>query len=207
MINTQPPDPAAPHQTPRGIPVIDALQVLINLRRDDQMVVTNQGSSRIWPKLSEHPLDLHYNPSAMGGAIPLGLGLALAQPQREVLVVSGDGSLLMNLGSLVTVIGTGVTNLSIVLLDNGIYEITGGQKTAAANADVDYAGLARAAGFPNVTQFWDLTDWQHRAAIILSQRGPRFIWLQVAPAPPADLRHPSPPMPQQLERLQSALQL
>jgi thiamine pyrophosphate-dependent acetolactate synthase large subunit-like protein len=112
----------------------------------------------------------------------------------------------MNLGSLVTVIGTGVTNLSIVLIDNGLYEITGGQKTAAAGADIDYAGLARAAGFPNVAHFWDLTDWQQRAAPIFSQRGPRFIWLQVAPASAADLRHPASPMPQQLERLKTALQ-
>src|SRR3954469_590197 len=85
---------------PPHMPVVAALQVLIDLRRDDQVVVTNQASARIWPKLSQRALDLHYNPSTMGGAIPLALGLAIAQPDRQVLVVSGDGALLMNLGSL-----------------------------------------------------------------------------------------------------------
>src|SRR5262245_30394231 len=94
------------------MPVVKALQVLIDLRQDDRIVVTNQASARIWPKLSRHRLDFHYNPSTMGGAIPLALGLAMAQPRRQVLVVSGDGALLMNLGSLVTVAASGVTNRS-----------------------------------------------------------------------------------------------
>src|SRR5687768_14065706 len=92
--------------SPRGMPVVAALQALIDLRTDDGIVVTNQASARIWPKLERHSLDLHYNPSTMGGAVPLALGLALAQPARQVLAISGDGALLMSLGSLVTVVGT-----------------------------------------------------------------------------------------------------
>ena len=91
-----------------AMPVVAALQVLIAERKSDHIVVTNQGSARVWPKLNQHALDLHYNPSTMGGAVPLGLGFAIAQPQREVLIVSGDGSLLMSLGSLVTVVGSGL---------------------------------------------------------------------------------------------------
>src|SRR5205814_3577055 len=117
----------------RGMEVVPALEVLINLRGPDQIVVTNQASARVWPKLSRHPLDFHYNPSTMGGAIPLALGLAMAQPRRHVLVVSGDGALLMNLGSLMTVAGSGVTNLTVVVLENELYEVTGGQKTPAAD--------------------------------------------------------------------------
>src|SRR5207253_1176317 len=139
---------------------IAALQVLIALRQDDQIVISNQASARIWPRLTRHPLDFHYNPSTMGGAIPLALGLAMAQARRHVLVVSGDGALLMNLGSLVTVVGSGVTNLTVVVLDNQLYEVTGGQKTPAAGAAVDFAGLARAAGFPVAESFDDLADWQ-----------------------------------------------
>src|SRR5262245_56867701 len=96
--------------------VVATLQVLIDQRLPDQIIVTNQASARIWPKLAEHPLDLHYNPSTMGGAIPLALGLALARPKQHVLVVSGDGALLMNLGALVTVVGCGAANLTIVVL-------------------------------------------------------------------------------------------
>jgi sulfopyruvate decarboxylase subunit beta len=86
-----------------GMPVVDALRVLIEHCDENWIVVTNQGSARIWPKLVRRPRDLHYNPSTMGGAVSLALGLALAQPKRRVLCVTGDGALLMNLGSLVTV--------------------------------------------------------------------------------------------------------
>src|SRR5437763_4095920 len=133
----------AEHHPPH-MPVVAALQVLIDLRRDDHIVVTNQASARIWPKLSRRPLDLHYNPSTMGGAIPLALGLAIAQPDRQVLVISGDGALLMNLGSLVTVVGTGVTNFTVVVLNNRLYEVTGGQQTPPAGREMDLPGLARA---------------------------------------------------------------
>ena len=165
------------------LPAEHALRRIVEVRRSSDIVITNQISSRLWPRLSQHPLDINYNSSTMGGAIPLGLGLALSQPAREVLVLSGDGSLLMSLGSLVTVVGSGATNLSIMLLDNGTYEVTGGQKTAASEQAVDYAGFARAAGFPNVAQFWDLEDWLERLPRILARPGPRFLWLQVDATP------------------------
>ena len=187
-----------------GMPVVDALQVLADRCRDDQVVVTNQGSARIWPKLRSRPLDLHYNPSTMGGAIPLALGLALAQPHREIVVVSGDGSLLMSLGSLVTVAAVGAANLSVVLLDNGIYEVTGGQRTPATTA-VDYFALARAAGFPSAANFDQLAAWQDGAARALRQPGPRFIRLAVEPAPEEYLRFPTPPIGEQLAQFRRAL--
>lgn len=187
-----------------AMPVIPALQVLIDARQADQVVVTNQASARVWPQLAQHPLDFHYNPSTMGGAIPLALGLALAQPQREVLVVSGDGSLLMNLGSLVTVIGTGVANLTIVVLENGTYEVTGGQKTPASAA-VDLAAIARGAGFRTVARFQAISDWQQNAVKALTLPGPRFISLIVQPTPATYLQHATPPLANQLDRLRRAL--
>ncbi len=189
----------------KAMPVVNALQVLANLCADDQIVVTNQGSARIWPKLRRRSLDFHYNPSTMSGAIPLALGLALAQPQREVLAISGDGSLLMSLGSLVTVVGSGATNLTVVLLDNGLYEVTGGQQTPAARTAVDYVGLARAAGFPSTAEFRDLTDWQSRAATVLAMPGPRFIRLAVSAAPIEFLSGSTPPLNEQLAGLRQAL--
>lgn len=182
-----------------------AIATLVSLRQSNQVVITNQGSAREWPKQSMHPLDFHYIPSAMGAAIPLGLGIAIAQPQREVVVLSGDGSLLMNLGCLVTVVASEVTNLSIVLFDNGVYEVTGGQKTAASLCHTDFAGLARAAGFPNVTHSWDAEDWNSRAADIFLKPGPRFAWLEVEPVSEGYLLDPPCPIVEQLERLQSAL--
>lgn len=185
--------------------VTHAIGTLVNCRRDDQVVITNQGPAREWPKQCNHPLDFHYIPSAMGAAVPLGLGLAIAQPQREVVVLSGDGSLLMNLGSLVTVVASDATNFSIVLIDNGVYEVTGGQKTASSLNHTDFAGLARAAGFPNVTHCWQADDWGKRAPDVFSKRGPRFAWLEVEPVLEDYLLDPSCPIAEQLVHLQRAL--
>jgi sulfopyruvate decarboxylase subunit beta len=155
--------------------------------------------------MARHPLAFHYNPSAMGGAIPLAAGLALAQPRRKVLVVSGDGSLLMNLGSLVTVVGSGVTNLTIVVLDNRMYEVTGGQKTAASGGQVDFAALARAAGFPSAGTFRDLSEWHAEAGALLAARGPRLVSLRVQPTPPEFLLAKTPAIGDQLAQLRRAL--
>jgi sulfopyruvate decarboxylase subunit beta len=188
-----------------AMPVIDALEVLIGRRRDEQIVITNQASARIWPKLARHPLDFHYNPSAMGGAVPLGLGFALAQPRRDVVVVSGEGSLLMNLGSLVTVADSGVSNLTIIVLDNGMYEVTGGQKTAASGGRPDFAALARAAGFPTALTLCEHADWQAAAPAALAAVGPRLIALSVQPTPPEYLLARTPPVTEQLAQLRRAL--
>ena len=150
-------------QTPerRQMPLVPALQVVHRLRTD-QIVVTTMGTAREWPRISQHPLDLHYIPSSMGQSPTLALGLAIAQPQRNVIVFTGDGSLLMNLGCLVTIVASGAKNLTLIVIDNGVYEVTGGQRTAGAVAGVDFAGMARAAGFPSVERFDDLDVWQQR---------------------------------------------
>jgi thiamine pyrophosphate-dependent acetolactate synthase large subunit-like protein len=189
----------------RGLRLSDALRVLIDHRKEGQVVVTSMGSARQWPRMCRHPLDFHYIPSTMSGAVPLALGLALAQPTREVLVCTGDGSLLMSLGCLVTVIDSGAANLTIVLLDNGVYEVTGGQKTAAAKQETQFDGFARAARFPNVSHFWELRDWQQRAPQILSAVGPRFVWLETQPEKEDYLLDPPCPMKEQVEQLKSEL--
>jgi sulfopyruvate decarboxylase subunit beta len=190
------------------MPLVDALKVLVPLRQE-RIVVTTMGAAREWPKLSQHPLDFHYIPSAMGQAPALGLGLALAQRDREVLVLNGDGAMLMNLGCLVTIVASGAQNITLVVLDNGIYEVTGGQATPAAcvppHATVDFAGLARAAGFASVKRFERLDDWQRQAAETLRLSGPRFIVLGVEPVG-RDYHLESPgPLVERLARFQRAL--
>lgn len=187
------------------MPVASVLEHLAQLRGEDQIVVTNQSSARLWPRFSCHRLDFNYNPSTMSGAVPFAVGLAIAQPDREVVVLSGDGSLLMSLGCLVTVVASGVGNLSVVLLDNSVYEVTGGQKTPASESAVDYAGFARAAGFPNVSHFCDLGDFESRAREVLAARGPRFLWLEVGPTPGDVFQDKHAPITERLSAFQAAI--
>ncbi len=166
-----------------AMPVISVLKVVAAMRPDDAIVVTNQASARLWPHFSQHQLDFNYNPSTMSGAIPLALGFSIAQPDRQVVVLSGDGSLLMSLGCLVTVMASGVNNLTILLMDNGVYEVTGGQRTPASRIDVNYAALAGACGIPSIFHITKLDDWERLADRLFTQPGPRFVWLQVETAP------------------------
>ncbi|HUE15901.1 MAG TPA: thiamine pyrophosphate-dependent enzyme, partial [Planctomycetaceae bacterium] len=111
--------------------LVDCLAVLHAARREE-IVITTMGAAREWQKLGKHPLDFVLVPSSMGQATSLGLGMALARPDRKVVVCNGDGSMLMNLGSLVTITAQGPPNLTVILFDNGVYEVTGVQPTLAA---------------------------------------------------------------------------
>jgi sulfopyruvate decarboxylase subunit beta len=185
------------------MPLVPALEVVRSLR-GESIVLTTMGSAREWPKFSRHPLDFHYIPSAMGHAPMLGLGLALAQPAREVIAFNGDGCMLMSLGCLVTIIASGAQNLSLIVLENGVYEVTGGQETAGAAAGVDFAGMARAAGFTSVAAFSNLAEWQARATEIFALPGPRFILLKVARVADHELNAPGP-MAERIEQFRAAL--
>lgn len=184
------------------MPIGEALAVVASLRTD-QIVVTTMGAAREWPKLSQHPLDFHYLPSAMGQAPMLGLGLALAQPTREVIAINGDGSMLMNLGSLVTIAASGARNLTLIVLENGLYEVTGGQATAAAASSqpVDLVAIARGAGISSAASFDDLDVWRQAAAAALKAPGPRFIVLRVSPVGESFHLPPPPSMSEQVARL------
>jgi thiamine pyrophosphate-dependent acetolactate synthase large subunit-like protein len=150
------------------------------------------GSAREWPKLSEHPLDFQYLPSAMGHAPMLGLGMAMAQPRREVIVLNGDGCMLMSLGCLATIAASGVRNFTLIVLENGLYEVTGGQQTAGSAARVDFAGLAKGAGIASLSSFDDLATWRAGARAALDLPGPRFIVLSVEPVDEYALPTPTP---------------
>ena len=115
-------------------------------QRGDLLVVAGLGAPA-WDVTAagDHPLSFPLW-GAMGGAAMIGLGLALAQPKRKVLVVTGDGEMLMGLGSLAVIGSLKPRNLSIVVLDNEQYGETGMQDTVTASG-VDLAGIAKSAGF------------------------------------------------------------
>lgn len=179
-----------------------ALEVIAPVR-GEKVVISTMGAAGIWPMISDSELDFAYIPSSMGQGIALGLGLALAQPHRGVIAIMGDGSLLMNLGSLVTVAQHPV-KVHVILIDNGLYEVTGGQPTVGARK-IDFAGLAKAAGIDRVYRFDELADWQSKAAEALQGAGPVFIWLPVEGR--IGQKTPAPPMPmaKQIARLMRAL--
>jgi thiamine pyrophosphate-dependent acetolactate synthase large subunit-like protein len=183
----------------------EALQVLAE-RRGDAVVITTMTAVALWPSLSDGPLDFAFLPSSMGQAPALGMGLALSRPERGVVVVNGDGSLLMNLGCLVSLADHPGLRLYMLVMDNHLYEVTGGQPTAGAG-HVDYAALARAAGIPRTYHFTTLDDWSAGAAEALSGPGPVVIWLQVEGRLGQKTPKAPRPMGEQIRRLQEALGL
>jgi len=155
--------------------------------RTDEVVVTAMGAARDWPKYSDSVLDLNYIPSSMGQALSLGLGIALARPERRVLVVNGDGCLLMNLGSLVTAGECAPRNLVLFNMENGVYGFTGGQPLAGAGL-VSFTGLATSAGWPEVGQFEDAAPLRAELGALVRSAGPTFVNLKIETEPGGELR-------------------
>jgi sulfopyruvate decarboxylase subunit beta len=111
---------------------------------EQALVVTSLGNaSYLWATLHHAPENFYFE-DAMGLTLPLALGLSLAQPKRPVVVVEGDGALLMHMGALVTIGAMNPANLTILLVQNGVHAASGGQ--ALTNATLDLAQLARASG-------------------------------------------------------------
>lgn len=115
---------------------------------------------------------------AMGGAACIGLGLALAQPDRRVLVLTGDGEMLMGLGSLATIAVRKPLNLAVVVLDNERYGETGMQRSHTAFG-ADLPGMAAAAGFPVAGTVRDQAELDAALPVIREAPGPVFYSIKV----------------------------
>jgi thiamine pyrophosphate-dependent acetolactate synthase large subunit-like protein len=139
--------------------------------RGDALVVSGLGSPT-WDVAAagDTPLNF-YMWGAMGGAAMVGLGLAMSQPGHRVLVITGDGELLMGLGSLATIGADRTPNLSIVVLDNEHYGETGMQASHTARG-IDLAGIARAAAFSSVTTIYTREELDAWVPAIYEGRGP-----------------------------------
>src|SRR5438445_7087283 len=116
---------------------------------------------------------------AMGGAVMMGLGLALAQPKLPVVVITGDGEMLMGIGSLATVGLQSPENLTIVVLDNEVYGETGGQASHTAGT-VDLVGVARACGIADSRAIATMADVEAFAPAMQDvSSGPRFASVKI----------------------------
>jgi sulfopyruvate decarboxylase subunit beta len=126
-----------------------------------------------------NPRDLNYVATgAMGQASSHGLGLALANPDKEVLVFDGDGSILMNLGSLVSVANAAPQNFHHFIFENGVYEVNGAHPIPG-HGKVDFAAMAKAAGYRSVTTFSNLETFELEVAEFLKQPGPAMAVMKI----------------------------
>lgn len=145
--------------------------------RGDSLLVTGLGSSCYDAGTLDHPLT-YYLWGGMGGAAMIGVGLALAQPKRRVLVITGDGEMLMGLGSLATIGAEKIRNLSIVVIDNELYSETGMQPTHTSRG-VDLAGVAKAAGFATTGTIATLPQLKTWIPQLYNTPGPLFLDIKV----------------------------
>ena len=177
----------------------EALKAIYEMRTDE-IVLPTMSAIKDWNKLSSSPLDF-YVAEAMGYASSLGLGLSISQPNRKIIVLDGDGSLLMNLGTLVTIAGVQPANLIHFVLENGLYEVPGGIPLPGG-MKYDLPAFARAAGL-RVLEFGQLADFRGHLGTILRERGPTFVSLKVDRGP----SEPFAPIPyvETARRLEKAL--
>ena len=142
--------------------------------KHDEAVIGGIGNTNfdLWAS-GQRPQNF-YMLGSMGLAIPIALGVAIAQPKRHVVALEGDGSLLMQLGCLSTVAMRGQKNLTMVIWDNGSYQITGGQPTASAST-ADLVAIARGSGIANAAWAADEDDFDRLFTAALDNGGPTLI--------------------------------
>ena len=180
----------------------EAIDVIARHRGDALSVVTMQAAAP-WHDIGQGKV-LNVDASGcMGSAPSLGLGLAMGAPQRKVLVLDGDGSLLMQLGSLITIAGQAPANLFHFVFVNGLYESSGNQPIPALGR-FRFTALATSAGYPHALQFSSARELDLALPEVLGRRGPVLIELEIArdDAPP---RWPGVPMAQMVEAMRSQL--
>jgi sulfopyruvate decarboxylase subunit beta len=161
----------------------EAIAVLVANRADAITITTEQAIGAWRAAVPEPPNEIpdHLDiVGCMGSASTIGLGIALAQPERRVIVVDGDGSLLMQLGSLVTIAGCAPPNLFHFVFENGVYE-TSGSQPLPAEGRFDLAQMASAAGYSYVARFDDGQTFTRELPKVLEQRGPALVSVRTDP--------------------------
>ncbi|MDF2115690.1 thiamine pyrophosphate-dependent enzyme [Roseiarcaceae bacterium H3SJ34-1] len=149
---------------------------LFRERITEEIVVATYSTATDWLAISDRPLN-YFSFGAMGLASSHGLGLAIAHPGRRVLVFDGDGSLLMNLGALVTTTAVAPHNFVHIVWHNGTYEANGGHPLPSTS--VRFADLALAAGYRKTMHISDMPTFESSLDAILSESGPLFVELIV----------------------------
>ena len=171
---------------------ITALPALVGRPEDFLFVAGLAGTSRDIAAITNDGANTYSMAGAMGGACMIGLGLALARRDKQVLVVTGDGELLMNVGSLATIAVMNPPNLSVVCVDNGHYGETGYQKSHTS-LGVDLEKIAAGSGIKRTLTIEKEDEIAGGARLIREGNGPSFVLLRVKPTePPAYKRDLDP---------------
>ena len=154
----------------------------------DEVVVATYSSAVEWNDLGPRVLN-YFSMGAMGLASWHALGVALANPSRRIIVLDGDGSLLMNLGSLVTIGAAAPKNLVHFVSRNGTYEANGGHPIP--NQKADFSGLARSAGYAHTFDFNELASFEQQVGHVIGLQGPVFATLHVERSRPLTYNYPA----------------
>jgi thiamine pyrophosphate-dependent acetolactate synthase large subunit-like protein len=168
----------------------------------DEIVVATYTSAHDWVAIAPRELN-YFSTGAMGLASSHALGLALGRPDRRVVVLDGDGSLCMNLGSLVTIAAAAPRNLLHCVSHNGTYEANGGHPLPSRT--VDFAGMARAAGYRHAVVIAELADFETQIPRLLTMDGPVFVDLHVTPGAAYPIDYPNLYRADRREALKAAL--
>jgi thiamine pyrophosphate-dependent acetolactate synthase large subunit-like protein len=169
----------------------------------DEVVVSTYSSAVDWLALGERTLN-YFSIGAMGLDSSHALGLALGRPDKRIICLQGDGSLLMNLGCLVTIAAAAPRNLVHIVVQNRTYEANGGHPIP--NIKTDFAAMARSAGYAHAHEFSELANFEQQAAHVLKQEGPVFATLHVEPSGPLTYDYPKLYDPARRKAIREALQ-
>jgi thiamine pyrophosphate-dependent acetolactate synthase large subunit-like protein len=171
----------------------DITKRLVDMLHHDEAVVGGIGYTNfdLWAATGGKRTQNFYMLGSMGLAVPIATGVAIAQPHRKVFALEGDGSILMQLGSLSTVAARKLKNLCIVIMDNGAYQITGGQKTQT-ELSADIVGIAKASGIENSAWAADESAFAELIARALKEDGPSLIGCRIDSEKPRDTTERDP---------------
>jgi thiamine pyrophosphate-dependent acetolactate synthase large subunit-like protein len=161
----------------------EAVPALIGDSADFLIVTGLAGTARDIAALTHDSARIYTMAGAMGGAAMIGLGLALARPDKRVLVATGDGEILMNIGALATIAVLNPANLSILVVDNGHYGETGWQKSHTS-LGVDLEKIAIGSGLQRTRTIATQDQLGDGARLLRDGNGTGFVVLRVAPAEP-----------------------
>ncbi|WP_164935327.1 thiamine pyrophosphate-dependent enzyme [Bradyrhizobium guangzhouense] len=160
----------------------DVTSRLIAKLEHEEAVIGGIGNANFDLWAAGHRPQNFYMLGSMGLAFPIALGVALAQPDRRVFALEGDGSLLMQLGALSTIAALKPKNLIMIVMDNGIYQITGAQPTPAAGV-ADLVAIAQGSGLANSAWAADEEDFERLVDEAMSAEAPSLIALRIDDKP------------------------